>query len=332
MSTNQYFTIKSSGKKIPTIGLGTFGSDHINPKDIAKSVLFAIEHGYRHIDCASVYGNEKEIGEVLDRVISSGLVKREELWITSKLWNDAHEPESARASFYKSLKDLRLEYLDLYLIHWPFPNYHPPKCSIDSRSPNATPYYHESFMKTWKVLEEFAQKGLTRHIGTSNMTVPKLELLLQDTVVPVSVNEMEIHPHFQQPELKKFCDDHNITCIGYSPLGSPHRPLRDRTEDDTVDMEDEVIIEIAKAHNVHPASICLKWAVANNHVPIPLSTNERNILSNLDAVNTDPLTEEEKFAIDRIDKNCRLIKGHVFLWEGATDWHDLWDEDGRITN
>lgn len=96
-------------------------------------------------------------------------------------------------------------------------------------------------------------------------------------------------------------------------------------------MEDEVILEIARKHHVHPASICLKWAVANNHIPIPLSTNEKNILSNLEAVNTDPLTKEEKMAIDAIDKNCRLIKGHVFLWEGAKDWHDLWDENGVIT-
>jgi diketogulonate reductase-like aldo/keto reductase len=97
-------------------------------------------------------------------------------------------------------------------------------------------------------------------------------------------------------------------------------------------MEDPVIIEIAKRHNVHPASICLKWANANGHVPIPLSTNERNILSNLEAVSTDPLTPEEKKAIDAIDKNCRLIKGHVFLWESAKDWHDLWDENGVITS
>jgi diketogulonate reductase-like aldo/keto reductase len=331
VSNNHVIQIKHSGKYIPTIGLGTFGSDHVEPKEIARSVRFAICNGYRHIDCASVYGNEAIIGEVFEELFKDNVVKREDLWITSKLWNDAHSPEDARASFHKSLKDLKLDYLDLYLIHWPFPNYHPPKCSIDSRSPSARPYNHERFMKTWRVLEEFVQEGLTSHIGTSNMTIPKLELLLKDAKVPVSVNEMELHPHFQEPQLKKFCDDNNIICIGYSPLGSPHRPERDRTENDTVDMEDEVILEIAREHHAHPASICLKWAVANNHIPIPLSTNEKNILSNLEAVNTDPLTKEEKMAIDAIDKNCRLIKGHVFLWEGAKDWHDLWDENGVIT-
>ena len=331
MSNNHGITIKHSGKILPPIGLGTFGSDHVEPKEIAKSVRFAISNGYRHIDCASVYGNEKIIGEVFEELFRDNVVKREDLWITSKLWNDAHSPKAARDSFHQSIKDLRLDYLDLYLIHWPFPNYHPQKCSIDSRSPNAVPYDHQSFMETWRVLEEFVDSSLTHHIGTSNMTIPKLELLLKDTRVPISVNEMELHPHFQQPELKKFCDTHDIVCIGYSPLGSPHRPTRDRTDDDTVDMEDDVIIDIAKKHNVHPASICLKWAVANNHVPIPLSTNEKNILSNVEAIHTDPLTSDEKEAIDSIDKNCRLIKGHVFLWEKAKDWHDLWDENGVIT-
>jgi diketogulonate reductase-like aldo/keto reductase len=316
---------------MPAIGLGTFGSDHVEPQSIAKAVRMAVEMGYRHIDCASVYGNEKQIGEVLAQLFAEKVVKREELWITSKLWNDKHDPTDARASFLQSLADLQLEYLDLYLIHWPFPNYHPPKCSVDSRSPNAIPYDHDKYMATWRVLESLVDEGLVRHIGSSNMTIPKLELLLRDARITPACNELELHPHFQQPELVSFCTGHGIVPIGYSPLGSPGRPERDRTEDDSVDMEDPVIVELAKKHHVHPASICLKWAAANGHVPIPFSTKERNIRANLEAVATDPLNAEEKAAIDAIDRNCRLIKGHVFLWEGANDWHDLWDEDGTIT-
>ena len=331
MTDHPIITVKSTNSKMPAIGLGTFGSDHIEPSTIANAVRFAIRNGYRHIDCASVYGNEHFIGEVFNDLFANNEIKREQLWITSKLWNDAHNPQAAKESFHKSLKDLQLDYLDLYLIHWPFPNYHPPKCSIDSRSPNAIPYNHEKFMETWRVLESFVDENLVTHIGTSNMTIPKLNRVLKDVRIPVSVNEMELHPHFQQPELVQFCKDHDIAVVGYSPLGSPHRPERDRTADDTVDMEDPVIVKIAQDHNVHPASICLKWANANGHVPIPLSTNERNIVSNLQAVSTDPLTAEEKKAIDAIDKNCRLIKGHVFLWEKANDWHDLWDENGVIT-
>ena len=163
------------------------------------------------------------------------------------------------------------------------------------------------------------------------MTVPKLSLVVRDARIAPACNEMELHPHFQQRALLDYCKQHGIVPIGYSPLGSPGRPERDKTDHDTVDMEDPVIVAIAKDHGVHPAAICLKWAVANGQVPIPFSTKERNIRSNLEAVCGDPLTTREKEAIDGIDRDCRLIKGHVFLWEGARDWHDLWDEDGSIT-
>lgn len=329
MSTHvPYLTVPSTGERIPGIGLGTFGSDHASAQAVAEAVTYALNTGYRHIDCASVYANEKEIGGELKKAFASGLVRREDLWITGKLWNDSHD--DAEASFRQSLSDLGLIYLDLYLIHWPFPNYHPPKCDVSSRSPTATPYIHDEFMETWRVLESLADAGLVRHIGTSNMTVPKLKLLLRDARIKPTFNEMELHPHFQQKELSQLCKDEGIVRIGYCPLGSPNRPDRDKTTEDSVDMEDPVILDIARAHGVHPAAICLKWAVANGHIPIPFSLKERNIASNLEAVMDDPLTPQEKAAIDGIDRNCRLIKGHVFLWEGAKDWHDLWDEDGTI--
>lgn len=327
-----YMTVPLTQARIPAIGLGTFGSDTVDAKNIARAVRIAVEAGYRLIDCASVYENEKEIGEVLASLFDEGVVTREQMWITSKLWNDKHDPDDARSSFLQSLEDLQLDYLDLYLVHWPFPNYHPPKCSVDSRSPNARPYIHEEFMATWRALESLVDAHLVRHIGTSNMTVPKLKLLLRDARIKPACNEMELHPYFQQPAMVKYCKEHGIVPIGYAPLGSPARPERDRTSEDLVDMEDQVIRSIAASHNVHPSAICLKWAIANGHVPIPFSTNERHIISNLQAVCTDPLTEEEKKAIDAIDRNCRLIKGQVFLWEGAKDWHDLWDEYGTIVS
>lgn len=330
MMQTPYLTVPLTRARIPSIGLGTFGSDRVEPDAIARAVKIAVKAGYRHIDCASVYGNERQIGEALASLFADGTVKREDLWITGKLWNDKHAPDDARASFFQSLEDLRLDYFDLYLIHWPFPNYHPPKCSVDSRSPDARPYSHERFMDAWRALESLVDEGFARHIGTSNTTVPKLTLLLRDARIRPACSEMELHPHFRQPALVAFCKNHGIVPIGYSPLGSPGRPDRDRTSGDTVDMEDPVILSIAKAHNVHPAAVCLKWAAANGHIPIPFSVSERNIVSNLEAVCTDHLTADEKRAIDAIDRNCRLIKGQVFLWEGAKDWHDLWDEDGII--
>ncbi|MFN3334322.1 MAG: aldo/keto reductase, partial [Caldilinea sp.] len=121
-----------------------------------------------------------------------------------------------------------------------------------------------------------------------------------------------------------------IEPIGYSPIGSPARPERDRTSEDTVDIEDPVIVEIARRHNVHPAVVCIKWAVQRGQTPIPFSTKRRNYLANLQAVVSDPLTDDEMRAIAAIDKGCRLIKGQVFLWKENQDWHDLWDEDGVI--
>ena len=220
-------------------------------------------------------------------------LRREEMWITSKLWNDKHAEDDVIASCRKSLEDLRLTYLDTYLVHWPFPNFHPPGCSVDSRSPEAKPYIHANFMRTWRQMEKLVDLGLVRHIGTSNMTIPKLKLLLRDARIKPAVNEMELHPHFQQPELFDFVRTHGIEPIGYSPLGSPNRPERDRTPDDTTDMEDPVIVGIANRLGVHPAVVCIKWAVQRGQTPIPFSTKRPNYLSNLRATVTEPLTDEE---------------------------------------
>ncbi len=319
-----------TGAKMPAIGLGTFGSDQVSAAQVAAAVQDAAALGYRHIDCAAVYGNEARIGEALRKVMASG-IPREELWITSKLWNDMHDEADVIPAFMQSLNDLQLDYLDLYLIHWPFPNHHAPGVDVTSRDHGAQPYIHENYMKTWRQLEQLVGMGLVRHIGTSNMTIPKLERLLRDAAIKPAANEMELHPHFQQPELFEFVCANDIVPIGYSPIGSPARPARDRTVDDTVDIEDPVIVEIADRHDVHPAVICIKWAVQRGQAPIPFSTKRRNYLANLQATVSDPLSDEEMAAIAAIDKNCRLIKGQVFLWKDGQDWEDLWDVNGVIT-
>jgi alcohol dehydrogenase (NADP+) len=319
------FKTLSGGQKIPAIGLGTFGSDHVTHEKVAEAVSYAIRNGYRHIDCASVYRNEKQIGAAISELLGEGVVKREELWITSKLWNDMHGDGKVIESCRQTLDDLQLDYLDLYLVHWPFPNYHAPGCDVNSRNPDAKPYIHENFMKTWRQMEELVQMGWVRNIGTSNMTIPKLELLLRDCKIRPAVNEMELHPHFQQPELFRYVVDQGIQPIGYSPIGSPNRPERDRTSDDTSDMEDPVIVEIARRLKVHPAAVCLKWSVQKGAIPIPFSVNPVNILNNLRAVVSQPLSQEDMEAISKIDKNCRLIKGQVFLWKEGQTWVDLWD-------
>jgi len=317
------------GAKIPAIGMGTFGSDKYTPEEIAEAVRGAIEVGYRFFDCASVYGNEDRIGEVLEEAMKAG-IKREELFITSKVWNDMHGKGDVLLSCAKSLKDLRLDYIDLYFVHWPFPNFHPKGAPPDYHNPLARPYIHEEYMETWYQMERLVKAGYVKHIGTSNMTIPKLKLLIRDCTIMPAANEMELHPCFQQPELFQFCMDHGIQPIGFCPIGSPSRPERDRTPEDVVDIEDPIVVKIAQAHGIHPALVCIKWAVQRGQIPIPFSVHRDKYTSNLRCVIEDPLTEEEMAELAKADKNCRLIKGQVFLWEGAKDWRDLWDMDGKI--
>ena len=323
----------NNGEAMPAIGMGTFGSDRFTNVQIANAVVGAAEYGQRAFDCASVYGNEKEIGVAL-KVITDGGVPREELYITSKVWNDMHGEGQVIASCKQSLEDLQLDYLDLFLIHWPFPNFHAKGCSVDSRSPDAKPYIHENFMKTWAQMEQLVEMGLVKTIGTSNMTKAKMELLLRDCKIKPAVTEMELHPHFQQQELFDYYVSKEIQPVGFCPIGSPTRPDRDKTETDTVDIEDPVIKKIAERLGVHPAVVCIKWAVQRGQIPIPFSVYEAEYRSNLKCALPDymTITDEEMAELAGIDKNCRLIKGQVFLWKDGQTWEDLWDLDGVVAD
>ena len=321
----------SNGEEIPCIGMGTFGSDRFTPEQVSNAVAGAIKAGYRLFDCASVYGNEDLIGKVFEDAINSGEVKREELFITSKVWNDMHGRGDVLLSCAKSLRDLRLDYLDFYFVHWPFPNYHAPGCDGDSRNPDSKPFSVDEFMATWRQMERLFDMGLVKNIGMSSMTIPKLEAVLPLCRIKPTVIEMELHPCFQQPELFDYVVAHGIQPIGFCPIGSPTRPDRDTTPDDVADIQVPELVEIAKAHGVHPAVICLKWAVQRGQIPIPFSINDNEYISNLRCTVEDLLSDSEMEILRGIDKNCRLIKGQVFLWPGAQSWHDLWDEDGTIT-
>lgn len=321
----------STGEKIPCIGMGTFGSDRFTPEQISNAVAGAIRCGYRLFDCASVYGNEDQIGQVFADAFAEGVVKREEMFITSKVWNDMHGKGDVLLSCAKTLKDLQLDYLDVYFVHWPFANYHAPGCDGDSRNPDSKPFSVEDFMVTWRQMERLYDMGLVHNIGMSSMTIPKLEAVLPLCRIKPTLIEMELHPGFQQPELYDYCVAHGIQPIGFCPIGSPTRPDRDKTAEDVADIQMPEVVEIAKAHNVHPAVICLKWAVQRGQIPIPFSIYENEYESNLRCTVEDPLTDEEMAKLKAADKNCRLIKGQVFLWPGATDWRALWDEDGTIT-
>ncbi|MFV0527496.1 MAG: aldo/keto reductase [Lachnospiraceae bacterium] len=319
------------GTKMPGIGMGTFGSDRFTPDEVSSAVAGAIRCGYRLFDCAACYGNEDQIGEVFKKAFDEKVVTREELTITTKVWNDMHGAGDVLRSCKKSLEDLQLEYIDLFFVHWPFPNYHAPGVDGDSRNPDSKPFSVEEFMSTWKQCEELVKLGLVKYLGMSNMTIPKLEAVLPLCEIKPAAIEMELHPCFQQPELFDYILKNDIVPIAFCPIGSPTRPDRDKADGDIADIQVPEVVAIAKAHNVHPAVICLKWAAQRGQTPIPFSIHEAEYVSNLRCVTEDPLTEEEMEILKGVDRNNRLIKGQVFLWEGANDWHDLWDEDGTIT-
>ena len=334
MKTAPIKILNNNGKdfEIPCIGIGTFGSDKFSPKQVSEAVRGAIEHGYRLIDCASVYGNEDLIGMVFDDTFKNNTVKREELIIESKLWNNMHGKGDVLLSCAKTLKDLHLDYLDIYYVHWPVPNHHAPGVSVDARESDSRPFITEEFMACWKQMEKLYDMGLTRALGMSNMTIPKLEAVLPHCKIKPVVIQIEMHPAFQQEELYNYCLSKGIYPVGYCPIGSPNRPERDKTPEDIAATEMPEIIEIAKAHNIHPAIVCIKWALQRGQIPIPFSVN--NYKANLDCAFTDIsplLTPEEMEKIKKADKNCRLVKGQVFLWEGASDWRALWDENGKIS-
>ena len=318
----------NNGTKIPCIGLGTFGSDRVSAEDVANAVDGAIKAGYRLIDCAAAYGNEKDIGDVFQKNFKDGTCKREDLIVMSKLWNNMHREVEAACD--KTLADLQCDYLDVYFIHWPFPNYHAPGCDGDARNPDSKPFSVSEFMDTYRQMEALVRKGKIKAIGISNLTIPKMDQVLDLMEIKPVASETEFHPCFQQQEIFDYLVAHDILPVGFMPLGSPRRPERDIVATDIEDMKVPELVAIAKAHNCHPATICLKWAIQRGEVPIPFSIH--NYEGNLECTVGEPLSEEEMKIIAGLEMNNRLVKGQVFLWPGANDWHDLWDEEGFIVD
>lgn len=317
---------------LPIIGMGTFGSDKYDEAVVAHAVDYALRSGCRLFDCASVYGNEKQIGEVFEKAFKEGVVKREDIVVMSKVWNDMHGEGKVAESCRQTIEDLRVKYLDVYFMHWPFPNYHAKGCDVTSRNADSKPFFTEDFISAWRQMEELKRQGLVKEIAVSNMTVPKMKAVLPLCEIKPFANEMELHPTFQQKELYEFCKAEGIKIVGYCPLGSPNRPERDRTAEDIADTQLPEIVEMAEKRGCHPAEICLAWAIQKGHTPIPFASKERNIDKNLSVADRIRLSEEEMKIMEGLDADNRLIKGQVFLWKGSDDWRDLWDEDGKIAD
>jgi alcohol dehydrogenase (NADP+) len=311
-----------TGAAMPLLGLGTWKS---SPGEVKAAVVSAIEGGYRHLDCAAVYGNEKEIGAALEECFSRGLVKRKDLFITSKLWASKCQPESVKAACEKTIADLKCGYLDLYLIHWPF--FFTPDASFPPTKEQNKGYVRENYLAVWKEMEKLVDAGLTKHIGTSNASVKKLSELLPNVRIQPAVNQVESHPYLAQLRLKKYCDEHHIVLTAYSPLGSPDRPGDPAVKDlDPKPLADPVVKAIADAHGCSPAQVLLAFQMKRGVVTIPKSTNPERLRQNLDSCKLiEKLSKDEMKQLTALDGKARLIKGMAFTSTLQPTWEDLWD-------
>lgn len=290
----------SSGAKMPILGLGTWKSE---PNKVYEAVKIAIDAGYRHIDCAFAYNNETEVGRAIEEKIKEGAVDRKDLWITSKCWNTYHSKSRAMECCQLSLKNLRLDYLDLYLIHWPF-GYKEGGEMFPKNEKGDFEYSDVDYLETWEALEECHSKGLIRNIGCSNFNSEQLTRLLGAAKVKPTVLQVECHPYLNQSQLIEFCKNNNIVVTGYSPLGSPDRPWA--KPGDPLLMEEPAIKAIAEAHGKTPAQVLIRYQIERGVVVIPKSVTKERIISNLQVFDF-KLTPEEMKTIDGFNRSHRFL-------------------------
>jgi diketogulonate reductase-like aldo/keto reductase len=259
-------TLLNNGVSMPWLGIGTWQS--AAGREAEQAVAWALELGYRHIDTAALYGNEADVG----RALRASGIPRDQVFVTTKVWNDDLRQRRVREAFELSLKKLGLDRVDLYLVHWPVPG---------------------AYIEAWRVLEDLLAEGRTRAIGVSNFLVPQLEILLSKARVVPAVNQVEWHPWLQQPALAEFCREHRIVFQAWSPL------MQGRVG------EEPALIRIGRPHGKSPAQVAIRWGLQRQVVIIPKSVRRERIAENAGVFDFE-LSAEEISAIDRCDRNQRL--------------------------
>lgn len=303
------YIVLNNGSKMPQIGLGTWKS---GSGEVGEAVKFAIlGAGYRQIDCASVYGNEKEIGQAFEEIFATGKVKREELFVTSKLWNDAHGAEDVEIACRKTLEDLRLEYLDLYLVHWGIAV----KKDSNFGGGEHLALDRVPLSETWQAMENLVEEGLVKSIGVSNFNVQLLNDLLSYAKVKPVMNQVELHPYNVQPGLVEFCQKSEVALTAYSPLGRPgyhEKEERGLYLPETL-VKNLVINRIAERYNKTPAQILLRFSIERGLVCIPKSTRPERIKENIDIFEFS-LSKDDMDQLFALDIGYRYVKPSVWGW------------------
>jgi alcohol dehydrogenase (NADP+) len=310
----------AGGGAMPAFGLGTWKS---GPDEVYRAVGEALKLGYRHIDCARIYGNEAEVGRALREAFDADVVSRADLWITSKLWNDRHEPAEVAPALDETLADLGLEYLDLYLVHWPVAlrkGAGLPLEAGDMISLDDLP-----IAETWAAMEALPPERC-RHIGVSNFSAAKLEALCDAATRPPECNQVELHPYLQQTELLERCAARGVAVTAYSPLGSRDRPKSLVVENEPVLLDDPIIGDIAARHGATPAQVLIAWALARGTAVIPKSVNPKRLAENLAATELS-LSAADLSAIAGLDRHRRYVSGGFWAVDGSDyTLARLWDE------